>query len=381
MPTKAKTPFYQDFHETEPKEKLSNLTNRDMIARAVQLAYNISNYDLYRRTVAQEFGLNDLDLDDVIGEAMKVVAESVGSPTPVGNENSPSNNPGERPIDVKRDERTATKIGKATDQVNKIAKELIIGANVNFGGFQPKPKAPRPSFMKFWRGFTGNFISYKDSHNAKESTQTDFKKMWKGENGFTNFNKAKEEIKGNCEHCGEDYKMRFDVNATGGKGVKCPHCGKETNNWDTTNGSTMAPSLVRIKSRVRKTAEPGQYLMLAHGQKFSTTSGDKNLEAGRYYVRGTHTNAVTIQRNGTSYTIPVYDLDRFTELSKSVMKSLSNTQKQMLTDAIVEKFYDVEDDLKWQVKAKSWLTSKGVADNDIAAIMKEVSEELLDNNN
>ena len=53
-----------------------------------------------------------------------------------------------------------------------------------------------------------------------------------------------EEIKGQCESCGEDYSMmvnlNYDVN------VVCPKCGEHTDNWDTVNGSQFAPFIVTI---------------------------------------------------------------------------------------------------------------------------------------
>lgn len=55
-------------------------------------------------------------------------------------------------------------------------------------------------------------------------------------------------IEGQCENCGKDYRMLHnlhDMEKTGKEPI-CPHCKKETQNWDTVNGSMMAPRMIEI---------------------------------------------------------------------------------------------------------------------------------------
>ena len=164
--------------ETAPDEKLSNLPAHDMIARAVQLADSIEDYDLYCRYVRQEFGLNDSGLKHVVDEAMKVIAERAlngDTPGKAGTNNNPSNEPGERLIDVKAgSEWKASKVPAVAK-----TRELIVGNQVVPVFFAPEPveKAKLPSLKSLLSSI--GFTSYNKSHKATESTQTGFKKMWK----------------------------------------------------------------------------------------------------------------------------------------------------------------------------------------------------------
>lgn len=167
--------------ETAPDEKLSNLPAKDMIARAVQLADSIEDYDLYCRYVRQEFGLNDSGLRKVIDEAMKVIADRAlngDKPGKAGTVTSPSNEPGERPIDVKAgSERKPSKV----PAVKKFSGHLYVGDKVTPGFFgEPKVEKSEPviSFKKALNSLKG-FVSYNQSHKNSESTQTTFKKFWK----------------------------------------------------------------------------------------------------------------------------------------------------------------------------------------------------------
>jgi uncharacterized OB-fold protein len=54
----------------------------------------------------------------------------------------------------------------------------------------------------------------------------------------------KELIQGQCENCGAEY--RFPADLTNINAITCPDCGKYTENWDTVNGSQMAPSIIVI---------------------------------------------------------------------------------------------------------------------------------------
>lgn len=51
-----------------------------------------------------------------------------------------------------------------------------------------------------------------------------------------------EKISGQCENCGHEYVMMADLK----KPVTCLNCWNETQNWDTVNGSQMAPFLVEV---------------------------------------------------------------------------------------------------------------------------------------
>jgi hypothetical protein len=224
-----------DSSETRPEESFSNLTHNDMVGRAVSLADNISDYEQYRARVRQEFGLDDKRLDEVVDEAMRVVADKVEHGTSIGEQgtyNRPSNQPGERPIDAKKaqgkfkagdkvqvvqsvepdggkngiveyvnsgggvkvkledgnsetfgqDElvKKSTVI-KAIEEVSKISGEFIAGGRVTpgFAPIQPVQKK-MPSFKEAWGNIKG-YVGYKQAKNMHESTQTPFKQMWKGE--------------------------------------------------------------------------------------------------------------------------------------------------------------------------------------------------------
>lgn len=52
-----------------------------------------------------------------------------------------------------------------------------------------------------------------------------------------------EEIAGQCENCGTEYRFRVRLD---GSPIHCPSCKKETQNFDTTTGSLFAPSIVEI---------------------------------------------------------------------------------------------------------------------------------------
>jgi uncharacterized protein (DUF983 family) len=53
-----------------------------------------------------------------------------------------------------------------------------------------------------------------------------------------------DKIIGNCEQCGLDYEIHQNLELE--IIVNCPHCGKETENWDTPDSPQMAPSVVQI---------------------------------------------------------------------------------------------------------------------------------------
>lgn len=50
----------------------------------------------------------------------------------------------------------------------------------------------------------------------------------------------KETVVGNCEHCGEDYKLEMVVD--GKQIITCPHCQKESDNWDTPEHPQLSPN-------------------------------------------------------------------------------------------------------------------------------------------
>ena len=54
----------------------------------------------------------------------------------------------------------------------------------------------------------------------------------------------KNRVEGNCEHCGENYTLFAMVDD--GEIVKCPHCHKESDNWDTPDSPQMAPTIIRL---------------------------------------------------------------------------------------------------------------------------------------
>ena len=227
--------FYKQSSETEPGEVLTNLRHEDLINRAVQLAHNIADYDLFRRTLQQEFGLRGGDLDALVNEAMNIIAEQVGTGTKeVGTPKNPSNNPGERPIDVKKagekfkqgdkvqivptvepdggkngvvesvnsgggvkvklEDGNSETFGE--DELIKKSQKLpqgkfYAGPNVHVGFVPiPEPAKRPPTFTKFWAKLAQPFTSYRDSKNAHESTQTAFKQMWKGDIQKSQVNKA-----------------------------------------------------------------------------------------------------------------------------------------------------------------------------------------------
>lgn len=66
-----------------------------------------------------------------------------------------------------------------------------------------------------------------------------FKDFWKN-----SVNKKIQDVSGQCENCGYDYSGKLDV--TSDAEVKCPKCGKMSENWDTTHGSNMSPG-VKVK--------------------------------------------------------------------------------------------------------------------------------------
>lgn len=49
-------------------------------------------------------------------------------------------------------------------------------------------------------------------------------------------------IKGLCESCGHEYALEAIL----ADPVHCAKCGKETENFDTVDGSLMAPSIIKI---------------------------------------------------------------------------------------------------------------------------------------
>lgn len=157
--------YFRKESETAPDEFLSNLTHNDLLGRAVQLANDISNYDLYRRTLAQEFGLGEDEVDELIDEAMEVVAENTTKPANAGTYNNPSNNPGERPIDVHK--------SQAPHGYFVTGDKVIAG----FAG-EPKPVEKKKSFKDVFSKLTG-YNSYNTSRTKNESTQTPFKNFWK----------------------------------------------------------------------------------------------------------------------------------------------------------------------------------------------------------
>lgn len=71
--------------------------------------------------------------------------------------------------------------------------------------------------------------------------------------------------------------------------------------------------------------------------------------------------------------------NKFKELWKSqyMRKNLTNSQKQMLVDKLLDELEDNLDDLQWQSKVKAWLRSKNVDEADMKDIIREVSEELM----
>ncbi len=62
-----------------------------------------------------------------------------------------------------------------------------------------------------------------------------------------------QEIEGNCEYCGADYKFETDLNnqihdeKNDVYGVVCPSCKKVSQNFDTTHGSLFSP-MARIEN-------------------------------------------------------------------------------------------------------------------------------------
>ncbi len=53
-----------------------------------------------------------------------------------------------------------------------------------------------------------------------------------------------EQIKGQCEECGHDFSLNVDTSKS--VEVHCEKCGNQTDNWDTVNGSMLAPFIVKI---------------------------------------------------------------------------------------------------------------------------------------
>lgn len=51
-------------------------------------------------------------------------------------------------------------------------------------------------------------------------------------------------VVGNCEHCGENYTLEAIVD--GDQVIVCPHCHKESDNWDTPDSPQMAPGVIRL---------------------------------------------------------------------------------------------------------------------------------------
>lgn len=55
----------------------------------------------------------------------------------------------------------------------------------------------------------------------------------------------KELVKGQCEHCGRNYRRHIEPKASGEIEVICK-CGKISENWDTPNSPQMAPSIIEL---------------------------------------------------------------------------------------------------------------------------------------
>lgn len=56
--------------------------------------------------------------------------------------------------------------------------------------------------------------------------------------------KQKAHIKGQCENCGKDYNLQMVLKEN--MSILCPHCKRETCNWDTVGFSQFAPTLIKI---------------------------------------------------------------------------------------------------------------------------------------
>jgi hypothetical protein len=364
--------FYkgEDESNTREEEGFSNLDHNDIIGRAVSLANDISDYELYRRTLKQEFGLDDNRLNEVCDEAMRIIANKAesGELSAPGTSKKPSNNEGERPIDV----------SKSMDEVDKISGEFIAGPNVILGRIKEEPVKKMPTFSQAWNNVKG-WMTYKDAKNLHESTQTDFKRMWKGEVNKSQLEKArtigahwKAEVRRLVK---EANKQGIDNNSQVADYVidKLPSEAFDT--WESAHSeiTNLAHDYNMNKSQVKKAGHDlrsvsthGKYQIIENNEGFFVVV-DENRKA---VANG---SGFTTREKAEAY------IERLEQGSRKsqVTKSLSQTQKQMLADKVVEEFADSAD-MDWKPKATSYLRSKSIKDQEIKEILDVVADEFMD---